>query len=625
MERIGSMGRVGVFYIMDASVDVRSSNGMDPLQMLLTSIVSVCMYSDVPLDIRILAKGVPRRFRDILKSVPVFFPGKDVSVSVVDTYEYIGRSRFRDDVARVSESRSRNDGRFARMALCKPCCAELFPEYDEVLCFDNDVFSNGGSVDRLSNVGSNVLVGTLDPYVHKKDGIRRLSRNGIDFEVCTGLLLFNTRMLRDNDWALLKSYWNIVRRDVYPDKVDPKTEIQAAWHDQSEINMLLIDEGLDFDIFDPLLALTVTFNNGDSNRPNYSGFMGRQLTKDEEEEIDNPGRTLFIHTTSYKVAYRNSDAFAFPFARKVNPAVVLADRIRAVGELRCETSFREYRNIPSVERIAEPYHGSNGSARNVVMSFTGRGHFVEMALPTAMSAMEHTGSALSFHFLTDSDGCSGRNEDSFYAVCEKLGRHDSCRFYDVPSKVDLECFDLNNRWAGIGCYLPQLCSSVLDIDDFVLFMDTDVYVLRDVEDLFALCDTFTDRNMIVGRTRISRNLGIEMYDTSAFPLGGFFLFNPKSDMRRFLFRSMWSRCCHVNDDYSSVKCARDDEIFDISDYLWFPSYRDDVSKSGKVPYAVHFVTLGAKTKFDLTALPESMRHYATAFLLNRRIAMECSK
>jgi lipopolysaccharide biosynthesis glycosyltransferase len=601
---------IPVLYSFDASWP---NPNHDVFEMFLASVVSFCSNSSEPLDLAVVCRGMAPWQAEALRmaarsgarqhSLRTYSEGSP-EVERLDRLE-----------TRVSTGRK---GYWPKCVFDRLDVKSFFPGRDRAFFIDMDVISHADLAGLFHELGDDVFLESV-PDADRMFNMCHGKPYPKEPQICCGFTLCNLRLFPALEEFV--DYFNTDRIDKDRDWVPAEQETLAYY---------AYDHGYRMLAFDPMKVTHMGFRKWDISDEAYRSVYAEFGVKDAGRPVDGGIEVYHFTYTSRDSMFYDGDSFEHRFyapyqreARRIINGLTLSFPFIPKGYARAT----EVRRPRQGGRAAPPA----GRTRTVVMSNQGSDRWYDFVLPSALSLSVHMREPFRLVMLEPSGGSSVRERDHLDAVVRYGGRSNSVEFREADPDTEMMS---DSFWTPAHLHKLFAADLLSDIDDYCLFMDSDVLVADDLSPLFDVCDCQPDRDKVLGT--LNWYHFVTRSDIPVQLSGGFFFMHPRgravSALRRMEFIEYWN----ANDEYVLGQCVSPSDFVNLGNACMEAStegYANGAERLKRlaergVPlgrvFAVHFLSSNDSPRFNRLRMRRDFRKYVDDWFfmkdMSKRIA-----
>lgn len=535
---------IPVLYSFDASW--RNEN-YDLFELFLASLCGLCGNSSQPLDLVLVCRnftnlqvhavelavsaGLPHKVRIVREGDPLM-DAFDETEAPVDIKDLVYWPKCI----------------FDRLAV-----KDVFQGYDRAFIMDSDMLFRTDIARYYDELPDDVILKSYPDiwqiiwkHQGKPENIHK------EPQVNFGIVLCNLKA-----FPSLKEIVAFYKSSAYLDRIDKTRGFHPA--EQEAISFYAYDHGLRMAAFDPSEVVMYYYY---SQKEFYHekdfvemyrsfGIENASLAKIEDARI------VHAHEAMREKMYYDPEtpeyAVYAPFRRT-------ARRILDGLELQCPFVAKEWARATDVTYPSEanrPFH-SPRRYRNVVVSNQGADRWNDFLMPSVLSLSVHTKDQVRLIVLEGEDHSSDFEKDSLVSVLKYGNRENVADFRVVNPDTEIVG---SSRWTPVHLHKVFASDLLSDVDDYCLFMDSDILVVDDLSPLFAVCDVQPTVDKVVGTLN-----WYHFVRRSEIPVqlsGGFFFMHPKGRAVRAMRLMEFAEYWNANDEYVLGQCVSPKEFVNI--------------------------------------------------------------
>ena len=522
------------------------------------------------------------------------------------------------DLKKGIDTHSWCDGILDKMAI-----REVFPSYGWAFYSDSDVIFRD-DVSKYMHEDERVFVFAVPDgwQAHKiSDGERDYRTDNAYMN--GGFMLCNLRLFPPMK-ELVDFYWSKLEEPEFS-----KVGFGVAT-EQDTIALYALENGLKIRAMPPNVSVCDYCYRGNEFRNDESVFtvyanMGMKISR-----IPTSKDVTILHLVGDKDKTMYGDIK--PLYDFCKPSIDMADRIIDGCSLSYPMVEKPFARKTDVVHRTSPNRPAleDRRYRTVVYSNSGSDRWRSFLLPSVLSVVTHTKRPLRFIIMEDrGDTSSNRERDELESV---VGEGHVVEYREAD--LDLSIF-ANNRWSGVNLHKLFMHDLLGDIDDYCLFMDSDVMVIDDLEPLFSVCDVQPTKDKVLGTLN-----WFHFTDRHPIPVqlsGGFFFMHPNGYEARYVSKRLFTSEWHDNDEYVIGECTSPEDFVNLANasieaitegVANGKKRRDELARNG-VPegrvFAVHFLSSAVTGRFNRRVMRKDFRKYVDDWNMYVRMSGQLSR
>ena len=600
---------IPVLYSFDASWP---NPNHDVFEMFLASVVSVCANSSEPLDLAVVCRGFSEWQRSALRMAASagacrhalrLFSDGDGTVSRLDGLE-----------AGITVGSA---GSWPKCIFDRLAVKMFFPGSDSAFFLDSDVMVGSDIASFHDALGDDVFLKSV-PDAEQMFNMCHGKPYPKEPQMCCGFTLCNLRLFPGLD--------EFVR--FFNARVDKGREHVPA--DQETLSYYSYDHGFRMLAFDPEKVSREAFFTWDISDDAFREFYGRFGVEARGRPSADGVEVFHLEYAARDKAFYDEGSFEHRFYA---PYQREARRIIDGLTLRFPFVRKDYARSTEVVRPRTVSRSvfDKRPARTVVMSNQGSDRWYDFVLPSVLSLSVHMREPFRLVMMEPGPGSSDAERDHLLSVARYGGARNSVDFRVVSPDTEMMS---DSFWTPAHLHKLFAADLLSDVDDYCLFMDSDVLVVDDLSPLFDVCDCQPDRDKVLGT--LNWYHFVTRSDIPVQLSGGFFFMHPGgravSALRRMEFIEYWN----ANDEYVLGQCVSPSDFVNLGNACMEAStegYANGAERLKRlaergVPlgrvFAVHFLSSNDSPRFNRLRMRRDFRKYVDDWLfmkdMSKRIA-----
>lgn len=375
---------------------------------------------------------------------------------------------------------------------------------------------------------------------------------------------------------------------------------------------------------------------------NYFFDNGMELGAFPSEKVTNYAHTKWFDEEIFKKSYA---MFGVDDPKKPDEKTIRIDHLSLAEALTRDPSSRGYRfwskykgyadtlvdglslqkpSIPSPRAFSHsPKEGprtrspfASHGFRTIVFSNSGLERWYDYVLPCALSVCRYMTSDARFVVLEGNDRVSGQERQLFREVVTRYNKKNSVDFRAVDPDTEILA---DSKWTKVHLHKLFASDILSDIDDYCLFMDTDIMAVDDLEPLFRVCDVQPDDDRVVGEYSWFHFKGA--HEAPVKIAGGFFFMHPSGSVSKAAKQGLFTEFWHDNDEFVLSKETVNSRFVNLGNPMLelategVRNGRDRMvgleehGSSTDRPFCVHFFASSGRDRFNPLMFKKKHRHY----------------
>lgn len=375
---------------------------------------------------------------------------------------------------------------------------------------------------------------------------------------------------------------------------------------------------------------------------NYFFDNGMELGAFPSEKVTNYAYTKWFDEEIFKKSYA---LFGVDDPKKPDEKTVRIDHLSLAEDLTRDQSSRGYKFWSKYKRYADtlvdgfslqkpsiatpvaftppPEHRertrsafSGHDARTIVISNSGSDRWHDYVLPCVLSVCRYMSSRIRLVVMEGSDRVTDSDRQLLREIATRYRKDNLVDFRVVDP--DMEILG-DSVWTKVHLHKMFASGLLSDIDDYCLFMDTDIMAVDDFDPLFRVCDVQPDEDRVIGEYSWFHFKG--RHEAPVKIAGGFFFLHPKGRPARTIGANLFTEFWHDNDEFVLSKAVPNCDFVNLGNPML--ELATDGAKNGKDrakwleihgsatdrPFAVHFFASSGRHKFNALRFMKKHRHY----------------
>jgi lipopolysaccharide biosynthesis glycosyltransferase len=582
---------------------------VDAFTLFLSSLASVCKNSSKALDVAIVCRGWESRHHDAVRLVMSYAPSGS-RVSFVDNID----EKY-DDLRRVKSSIDSHG--WPKCIMDRLAIRSIFTGYGWAFFLDMDVLFSDDIFNSMKDAEDDVAFYAVpDGYITQvkgKDREEEVSKHRGIPRFSAGCVLCNMSLFPTLKQCV--DYYFDNKADMDSNCFTMEQDIMSyyAW-----------DKGLKTACFDSTTH-TLPFLYWESVPDSDVEYCySRFGVKGARKPTFNGIKCLHMAGKGKERGFYDPDSDEYRFSKEYRR---IADRAIDATTLSYPMVLKKFARATDVVRRTSPNRpfSDEPHRRTVVYSNSGSERWRDFLTPSVLSLSSHSSVDLRIVVLENAGNASSPYDKDL--LRKAAGERNYVEYREVD--LDLGIFS-DNRWTGVNLHKLFMHSILGDIDDYCLFMDSDVMVIDDIGPLFSVCDAQPTKDKFLGTLNWFHFT--DRHPIPVQPAGGFFFMHPNGYPARAAYKRMFTSEWHDNDEYVIGDCV------DPSDFVNLDNAsieaiteggangqerRDRLAKAG-IPegrvFAVHFLSSSVSDRFNRLRMRKDFRRYVDDWNVYRRLA-----
>lgn len=543
---------ISVMYSLDLVYrNTKRDQDIDPFFVFLCSLCGLCMNSSEPLEIALFHRGFTNaQLGEVDTALSLCRPGARL------LHHTIGDPLF-DRVFGWCEG---HDCRlWSSFVLAKLALRDVFPDRRLAYLVDTDVLFRGDIAETYS-IGDSTFAKCCPEGFNAHDYKcgKRTWKTDIPYPN-VGFMLCNLERFRpfDEFSAMYDEYQR-----------GHTSEIETFSNEQDFLARYCIDNNERMELFDTRTVTVVDYLlpfhpiDGAFCKPS---FMDMESAGHVHENFGgkfdppSPESVKILHLTAEKhfLQFDSGNTWFSDFCRQSRD---MASRIIDGTSLQCPFVEKKWTRRTEVVYESSPHRPLSGTAtyRNVVVSNKGHDRWNDFLLPSVLSMSVHTKDPIRLIVMEGEDNSSDFEKDSLVSVLKYGNRENVADFRVVNPDTEIVG---DSRWTPVHLHKLFAADLLSDVDDYCLFMDSDVLVVDDLSPLFAVCDLQPTADKVVGTLN-----WYHFVQRSEIPVqmsGGFFFMHPRGRAVRAARQMEFVDYWNANDEYIIGQCVSPKEFVNL--------------------------------------------------------------